>query len=81
MMGEDTGKQHSIRIPTPFRVYYQFRNYFKLLSYPHTPTWWKVKNGIKYAVKTVYYPLFLKPRGQFAKRIAAGIRDGIKSSN
>lgn len=81
MMGEDKGEHHSIRIPTPFRVYYQFRNYFRLLSYPHTPTWWKVKNGIKYAVKTIYYPLFMKPRAQFAKRIAAGIRDGIKSAN
>lgn len=79
MMGEDTGRQRSIRIPTPFRVYYQFRNYFKLLVYPHTPTWWKIKNGIKYTVKAFYYPLFLKPRGQFAKRIAAGIRDGLKS--
>ncbi|MDE6842895.1 MAG: glycosyltransferase family 2 protein [Muribaculaceae bacterium] len=80
MMGEDTGERRSIRIPTPFRVYYQFRNYFRLLYYPQTPTWWKVKNGIKYTVKAVYYPLFLKPRGQFVKRIAAGVRDGLKTS-
>ncbi|MDE5877785.1 MAG: glycosyltransferase family 2 protein [Muribaculaceae bacterium] len=78
MSGEDTEGRHRILIPTPFRVYYQYRNYIILLSYPQTPTWWKFKNGIKYIIKSVYFPLFLKPRTEFIKKIVTGIRDGLK---
>lgn len=77
MLGEETSGR--IRIPTPFRVYYQFRNYLRLVRRPYMPGWWKRKNGLKYTVKAVYYPLFLKPRGAFARQIARGIRDGLRS--
>jgi rhamnosyltransferase len=77
MLGEGSSKT-SIRIPTPFRTYYQFRNYFILKRLSYTPSWWKKKNGLKYFVKAFYYPLMLKPRGQYLKNIWKGLVDGIK---
>lgn len=66
-----------VPIPTPFRTYYQFRNYFILLRRDYVPTYWKVSNGIKYAIKMFYYPLCISPRLLYLKKIWIGIRDGI----
>lgn len=76
MLGEDS-KKSSIRIPTPFRTYYQFRNFFILKRLSYTPVWWIKKNGLKYFVKAFYYPIMLKPRGQYLKNIWKGLIDGI----
>ena len=40
------------------------------------PHWWKRTNLLKYAVKMVYYPLFVSPRTAFVKSIFKGILDG-----
>lgn len=66
-----------VPIPTPFRTYYQFRNYFTLLRRNYVPTYWKVSNGIKYVVKLFYYPLCISPRLSYLKNICKGIYDGI----
>lgn len=66
-----------VAIPTPFRTYYQFRNYFVLLRRKYVPLYWKVSNGIKYFVKYFYFPLFIFPRNQYFKNINRGIHDGI----
>lgn len=66
-----------VAIPTPFRTYYQFRNYFVLLRRKYVPLYWKVSNGIKYLVKYFYFPLFISPRSQYFKNINRGIHDGI----
>lgn len=68
----------TIRTTTPFRIYYQFRNYFWLMKRDYVPAYWKVSNGVKYFCKYFYYPLFCKPRIEFFKRINRGIYDGIK---
>lgn len=76
------GDQHfmgkSVKIPTPFRTYYQFRNYFWLTRRKYVPTCWKISNGIKYLLKYIYYPIFCKPRANYFKNINKGIIDGIK---
>lgn len=66
-----------VAIPTPFRSYYQFRNYFILLRKRHVPLKWKLTNGFKYFIKLFYFPLFVKPKGAYLKNILKGIRDGI----
>lgn len=66
-----------VAIPTPFRTYYQFRNYFWLLRRKYVPLRWKVKNGGKYFVKLFYYPLFVTPRKAYLANIFSGIRDGL----
>ena len=68
-----------VAIPTPFRAYYQYRNYFILVRRDYVPTYWKFKNGIKYFIKLIYYPLFIKPRKEFRTAIFKGIKDGINA--
>lgn len=67
----------SVKIPTPFRIYYRFRNYFILMRRRYVPLYWKVANGIKNIAKYVYFPLFCKPRRYYFERINKGICDGI----
>lgn len=66
-----------IAIPTPFRTYFQFRNYFILLRRVYVPFYWKASNGLKYMVKILYFPLFVSPRLKYFKNIWKGIYDGV----
>jgi len=66
-----------VAIPTPFRTYYQYRNYFILLRRPYVPNYWKLTNGIKYLIKLFYFPIFISPRIKYLKNICKGISDGI----
>lgn len=75
------GDQHffgvTVKIPTPFRTYYQFRNYFYLVRRNYVPIYWKLSNGLKYFGKFFYYPIFCRPKLQYLKFINKGIKDGI----
>lgn len=66
-----------VYIPTPFRTYYQFRNYFKLIRRGYVPLYWKFSNGIKYLIKFFYYPVFVSPRKKYLLNIIRGIKDGL----
>lgn len=67
-----------VAIPTPFRTYYQYRNYCILLTRGYVPVYWKLSNGLKYFIKMFYYPMFISPRKSYITNIYRGIRDGIK---
>lgn len=67
-----------VAIPTPFRTYFQFRNYFILSKRRYVPLYWKLSNGIKYCIKMFYFPLFIPPRREYIKQILRGIYDGLK---
>ena len=67
----------NIAISTPFRDYYQFRNYFILSKRSYVPTYWKIINGIKYFIRLIYYPLFVSPRWSHLKMMHKGLKDGI----
>ena len=66
-----------VAIPTPFRTFYQFRNYFRLVHRGYVPLYWKVSNGFKYSIKFFYYPLCVPPRISYMKQILKGIYAGI----
>lgn len=66
-----------VAISTPFRIYFQYRNYLWLARRSYVPFYWKFINGVKYMMKYVYYPLFVSPRGQYFKQINRGIKDGF----
>lgn len=66
-----------VAIPTPFRTYYQFRNYFWLVRRSYVPLYWKISNGVKYFVKLIYFPLCIAPRNQYLKNIWRGIYHGL----
>lgn len=62
---------------TPFRSYFQFRNFIVLLKRSYVPFYWKRRNLIKFMIKLFYYPLFVSPRLNYLKEILKGIKDGI----
>ena len=66
-----------VSIPTPFRTYYQFRNYFYLVKRSYVPLYWKVSNGFKYAIKYFYFSIFISPQFEYFCRINKGIIDGV----
>jgi len=66
-----------VAISSPFRIYYQFRNYLLLCRRNYVPIEWKIKNGYKYFIKLFYFPLFISPRVKYLNNIFKGIKDGI----
>lgn len=82
MLGEGDRKigNKEISIASAFRVYYQFRNFLWLRDRDYTPKFWIKKNDPKFLVKTIYYPLFVKPRKLFLKNILRGIKDGLRQA-
>lgn len=66
-----------VAIPTPFRTYYQFRNYFILIRRGYVPVYWKLSNGFKYVIKYFYFPLCVPPRFGYLKNINKGVVDGL----
>jgi len=67
----------NVAIPTPFRVYFQYRNYLILIKRGYVPIYWKLSNGFKYFVKIFYYPIFLKSHKAYLTNIMRGINDGL----
>lgn len=77
--GDKKVASRSIAIASPFRVYYQFRNYLWLCRRDYVPGYWKKKNGVKYLVKLFYFPICVAPRVVYLKRIVQGVIDGLTS--
>lgn len=67
----------NIAIATPFRCYYQYRNYFVLSTYNYTPISWIIKNGFKYFIRLFYYPLFVRPRWKYLSSSFKGLYSGL----
>ena len=66
-----------VAIASPFRVYYQFRNYLWLCRRDYVPRYWKRKNGMKYFVKLFYFPICVAPRTMYLRRIVRGVITGL----
>jgi rhamnosyltransferase len=65
-----------VAISSPFRIYYQYRNFIYLFKKKHVPIYWKLINFIKYTIKYIYYPVFVSRK--YFLRINSGIFDGFK---
>ncbi|MEJ6981635.1 glycosyltransferase family 2 protein [Pedobacter sp. P351] len=80
MLGEGDRKFLGINvaITSPFRVYFQYRNFFYLLKKGYVPLYWKLNNALKYVIKLLYYPVFIHPQKVYFKNIIKGIIDGVK---
>ncbi len=66
-----------IKRSSPFRLYYQFRNYIILAKRSYTPSFWKRRNFFMFGLKAVAYPLLMAPRWQYLKSSVKGLRDGL----
>lgn len=64
-----------ISVTPPYRMYYMYRNYLRLIRRGYTPLRWKWYNGFKYLAKAIYYPLSGKNAKEYLVNILKGIRD------
>lgn len=69
-----------ITIPSPNRLFYQYRNFLWLLHRGYVPLRWKLKNFAKYLIKIPYYSLFCSPRGAYFRNIMSGIGAGFSKN-
>jgi len=70
-----------LTIPTSFRIYYQFRNYFILVKRRYVPIYWKISNAFKLLIKLFLFPLICKGGSQYLKNSFKGIKHGIVYDN
>lgn len=79
MLGEGDRRLagRNLAISSPFRIYFQLRNYLWLCRRPYVPAWWKRHHALKYLAKIGYYPLCCQPRLAYLKQILRGLRDGL----
>lgn len=69
---------YRVILSSPFRYFYQYRNYLLLSRRCYVPKLWKISNGIKYMARLLYFP-FLGKFGRTAwKFMIKGIIKGLK---
>lgn len=80
MLGEGDRKilGISVAISSPFRIFYQYRNFIYLFKKSYVPLYWKLNNMLKYSIKFFYYPIFVFPRQKYLINILKGIYSGMK---
>ena len=64
-------------ISKPFRYFYQYRNYLWLLRRKYVPLQWKIATGIKFSMRLIYFPLFVKGGFECWKNMIKGIAKGL----
>ena len=69
----------TISISTPFRIYYQVRNYIWLHRLSYVPTRWKKQVFRKLILKFIYYFIIPNNRLTYMKRMYKGIKDGLRT--
>lgn len=75
--GVESDSKTKFKKSTPFRSYFQFRNFVILYKRPYTPLFWKRRNLVKFFVKFLYYPCFVTPRLEYLSAIMRGLKDGL----
>ena len=51
---------YMVQVWSPFRYFYQFRNYVWLSMLPYTPRQWIFATGFKSVLRLLYFPFFIK---------------------
>jgi rhamnosyltransferase len=69
-----------IAIPTPFRTYFRFRNYFLLFRRNYVPLYWKLSKGFKCIIKFFVYPILMRDK-KYIRFMIKGIYDGLLNKN
>ena len=69
-----------IIISSPFRYFYQYRNYLWLIRRKYVPLQWKINTGVKYVLRLVYFPIFIKNGCRIAKYMIKGFLAGLIQS-
>lgn len=69
--------KYKVIISSPFRYFYQYRNYLWLCRKNYVPIYWKIATGIKFLLRLLYFPIRLKEGWIIEKYIWKGIKAGI----
>ena len=67
----------NVRVPSPVRHYYAFRNSINLVKRRYVPLYWKMSSMVKVVMKLIFYPLALHPGKERLYYMLRGIKDGI----
>ncbi|MCR9389654.1 glycosyltransferase family 2 protein [Vibrio alginolyticus] len=67
----------NLRVASPIRMYYQFRNFIVLLPRGYVPLYWKVRNIIGYFGKFFVFGFLSKDRQLRRKFMLKGLKDGL----
>lgn len=70
-------KRFNIKVPSPVRCFYQYRNYIFLCKRKYVPLKWKILNGMKYLGKIIIYTMFLPDKLSYVRYISKGTFNGI----
>lgn len=64
-------------VSKPFRYFYQYRNYLWLLRRKYVPLQWKIATGIKFVLRILYFPFFIREWKEIEKNMFKGIFHGL----
>lgn len=68
----------TLRVSSPIRLYYQFRNYFILFPRRYVPLYWKIRNLCGYIFKFLLFGFFVNDCKDRRKYMVSGILDGLR---
>lgn len=77
-LGEIHFGKHIVSISSPFRYYYQYRNYIILLVKKYVPYTFKINFGVKLFSRFLYFPFIVKNGVKCWPYMAKGIYAGLK---
>ena len=70
-----------IKISSPERIYYQFRNAIKMINRSYVPVSFKLECIIDNLIKSIIYSVLISPQRLYLKNIITGTVDGIMNKN
>ena len=68
---------YRVIISTPFRYYYQYRNWLWLCRKGYVPRQWKINTCIKFMSRIIYFPFVVNEWKSIEKNMFKGIHDGL----
>lgn len=68
---------YRVIISTPFRYYYQYRNWLWLCRKDYVPRQWKINTCIKFMSRIIYFPFVVNEWKSIEKNMFKGIHDGL----
>lgn len=71
--------KHIVSISAPSRYYHQYRNFILLSARSYVPVSFKINFGIKFFLRLIYFPFFVKQGGSCWINMIKGICAGIKT--
>jgi len=72
--------KYKIIVSSPFRYFYQYRNFLWLMGRGYVPIQWKLATGIKMIMRFIYFPFFVENGTVCWKYMCNGIMAGLKSN-